>query len=1130
MVGKLKHSWPDKGTSNAGGGSGSSSSSGPTPGKLKTSSPFGKSVSTTPSKCGNPSPIAKNNSSSTPVSTPGRLKNTSPFVKSSANPPKVGKLNTSTWSTASSGSIKTPSSSNRTSLVPAASNAPNKLKGVKVKVTEGSFKPKSDTCSGIKEAFASGELIVDGGELALNEVSENLQKDNFLDKLVLMNCGIDDAFVTILAKNLREIKHVDISKNNVSEAAQMELITAVLLSNKIMTLKLGGNSKINKANCDKIANMLLDNHCISELEAQFVEKPAKMDGVFDRNRKVNGYLERIKKANSTLDMITRRLSVRDNELVTQMIKAEENDPSIREINIVDDPRFGHIQNTVVVGFAEGLRTNLNLKKLVMKGLDLGNVFLSGLAASIESNFTLEIVDISRNSFTSDGMSEFCQAMAFNESIVKVDLRHQHSPIFSHAEEIVVNALEKNHSVREFQVEFKTPECSGKLQKFLERNQKENKTVDYDKKMIQFLSAEADTVEELAEQRKQEAKPLEIPEDDWEYFYELNEMAKRFQHRLAKETGAETDSEDEGEPTQKDAMRKSLNSRRCTKRSLSDVSGIDKNKVNLAAIQFTNDGAFLTDDFITQYIVDNQTDKSVAFDFGSQFKLFKRFPIESPHRQLIVTKFVDALLGHPRAKEITHINMCNSFLGNDWLVYLCEKCAKDSSLLPKSHLLNLETNFISEPGVIALSKCIASKNTWKYLQAIKLENQKFLLSSKAENELSKALYVNRSVVTVNLRVRNIHERTRIEKYVYRNTDLLRQARRRNKIKTGTLKERKRNKMEQFIDSIAADDPKITEVELVGDQLFLALNKMERLHAAKAFATNKHITKVKMCLLKLDDEFGIEMAKSMEVNTTIESLILESNNFAGEGIKALVGCLAKNNSLTELQLRHQGKTMPSSDETLLAGLIGDNESVLKLGLDLRHMQAKNDVDRRIRQNQDKARKNKKAPPSRSLSSEDMIKSVATQKILERVAKGDKEITSVVLDNDQEFIKMEAFRKKEFFEGMKKNSVVTSLTLNDLQLDNSFAEVLVSILQTNTTLSAISLDKNWFTSLGVYAIVDAIIKKKQIKKLSILKPRAKISNEEAERLLQAMERGGTPLQELKIEFRNTQHAERLRNVLAK
>ena len=1085
MVGKLKHAWPDKG------GGDSSSSSTPSP-------------ASTPSK---------------KIGTPGKLgANSSPFGKPTSNTP--AKSPVKKWS---------PSPKSPSPLSAPKAPTPSKLK-VKVKITEASFKPKMESDKGVEQAFASGELIVDeGGEVSLTAVADNLKKDNFLDKLVLKSCGVDDAFCGMLAKNLRELSYVDLSKNGLSEDAQMELITVALTDNKIEKLKLASNDKIGKANCDKIGALMQENLSICELEAEFAEKSKAMESVIDRNRTVQEYSERIKKANSALDMTTRRLSVRDNDLVTTMLKAEENSPTVKEIRIVQDPRFGHIQNTIVVGFAEGLRTNLNVKTLVMKGLDLGNVFLSGLAASIETNFTLEEIDLSNNAFTSDGMSEFCQAMALNESIQKVDLRHQHSPVFSHSEEIVVNAMEKNHFVKEFHIEFKTKECEDQLKKILERNQKEGKSIDYDKKLIEFLAQEAKTVEELAEQRKLEAKPLDIPDDDWEYFYELENLAKQYKFRLSKEAGADVDSGDEAEPTARQTMRTNLkNARRRPSRSISDVGGVSK-AVNLTATQFTGDGAFLTEEFITSFITDNSDDKSVTFDFSCQFKMFKRFPVESTDRAFIVARFVDVLLEHPRCKEITHMNMANCFLGNDYLVYLCDKCVKEPKHLPKLHMFNLETNFISESGVVALSKCIASSETWKYLQAIKLENQKFLLSSKAENELAKALFVNRSVVTVNLRVRNIHERTRIEKYVYRNTDLLRQARRRHKIKTGTLKERKRNKMEQFFDKIAADDPSITEVELVGDQLFLALNKTEKIKAAKAFATNKHVTQVKMSLLKLDDEFGVELGKAMEANSTIEALILENNMFAGDGIKALVGCLSKNKTITELQLRHQSKNMPSSDESQLAGLMGDNETVVKFGVELRHMQAKNDVERKIRQNQDKARKARRKTPGRTKSSEEMIKKVGTQKILERVIKGDKEIAAVVMNNDQEFIKMEGFKKKEFFEGLKKNTIVKSLTMNDLQMDNSFADTLVDILSVNSTLESISIDNNWFTSLGVFTMVDAVIRKKNVRKLSILKPRAKISSDEAERLLQAMEKESY-LHELNIDFRDKEHTERLQKILEK
>lgn len=1090
MVGKLKHSWPDSGS-----GGNDSSASPPKPvGKLTTGSAFSK-----------PSPSSANSS---------------PF----SNPPSAGntpaKSPVKKWTPASSPEKKwtPPQNSAKTNV----STPPSKVKGVRI--TGGAFTAKMESDRGVAEAFIEGDLVVDGGEVSLKAVAENLSKDNFLEKLVLRNCEVDDDFVTrTLAKNLRQIVHLNLSKNDLSEESQMALITGALMA-KVEVIHLSQNKQIGKANCDMISELMEDNHCISEFVAEFEEKPANLDMCIERNRQVTGYFDRIKRANSALEMVTRRLSVRDNDLVRTMIKAEENDPTVREINIFQDPRFGHIQNTIVVGFAEGLRTNLNLKKLTMKGLDLGNVFLSGLAASIEWNFTLELVDLANNAFTSDGISEFCQAMALNQSIQKVDLRHQHSPVFSHSEEIVVNALEKNYYVKEFDVEFKTPGCGDKVKAITERNKSESKTIDYDMKLIEFLRQEANIMEELAEQRKEEAKPLDIPDDDWEYFFELEQLAHKFKFRFKE--GDHPDGPEEAAPTERQTIRKNLNSRRRPSRSVSDLGGMSKS-VNISAVRFTGDGAFLTEEFITSFIRDSPEDQSVTFDFSCQFKMFKRFPVESPDRAFIVGKFADVLLEHPRCDDLTHINMSNCFLGNDWVVYFCEKCLSNPKLLPKLNQFNLETNFISESGVVAVSKCIASHDAWRHFQVVKLENQKFLLSSKAENELAKALYVNRSVITVNLRVRNIHERTRIEKYVYRNIDLMRQARRKHKIKTGTLKERKRNKVEQFFDNVTADDPSITEVELIGDQIFLSLNAAEKLKAAKSFATNKHITKVKMTLLKLDDMFGIELGKSLKDNSTIEQLILESNNFTGEAIKAIVGCLSKNSTILELQLRHQGKNMASSDESQLAGLMGDNKTVVKFGVDIRHMQAKNDVERKLRHNQDLARKNRRKTPGRTKSSEEFIKKVNTQKILERVIKGDKEVKAVILNSDQEFIKMEGFRKKEFYEGLKTNSVVTILTMNDVQLDNEFGDVLISILDTNSTIESISINKNYFTSLGVFTIVDAVIKKKQIRKLSILKPRAKISNDEAERLLEALEKESY-IQELNIDFRDSALADRLKKVL--
>jgi hypothetical protein len=649
----------------------------------------------------------------------------------------------------------------------------------------------------------------------------------------------------------------------------------------------------------------------------------------------------------------RRLSVRDNDLVQTMTKVIGNDPSINKMEVDSDVRFDHLAKSFVVEFGESIRSNLHLKKLVIRGVELGNDFLSALSTSMESNFVLTHIDLSRNHLTHDGMVEFCQAMEHNDSCTEVHLQTQHSPIYEKAKDVVLEALKENKTLTAFEVDFKSKEGSEKLAGILKRNQDNPPTsVDPDEKLLRFFKNEAERAQELWEQRKAEEEMTQVKDDDWGYLYELACLFDKY--RLQEEV---EDVDDKKKPE------RSFSSP--MKKVTRGAPGRAKSAPLEGMVGYTADGKFLNEEFISKYLKEIPEKETLIFDFCGQFKLFKRFPSTDPCRHTIVTKFVDALLSHPRSNELTGINMANSCCGNDFFIILADRCLADDSLLPNVHLINAETNYITEPGVVALSKCISSPTALKYLQVVRLENQKALMTSKAELALAKAMCVNRSVVRMSLRVRNLLERQQINKYVVRNVDFLRQARRRHAIETGTLQERKRTEMEQFFDKIAADDPSITEVNLVGNQRFLSLNEEEKLKAGAAFANNTHIKTVMMSTLQLDDKFAEALAKALETNSSIEKLLLDSNAIAGDGMKTLFSGLAKNSSIVEMQVQHQSKVTNSSDEELLPDILEPSKTITKLGIDLRNQLAKMKIDRKLNMNREVQRKLraqvKKAPAS-------------------------------------------------------------------------------------------------------------------------------------------------------------------------
>ena len=644
--------------------------------------------------------------------------------------------------------------------------------------------------------------------------------------------------------------------------------------------------------------------------------------------------------------MSRRLSIRDNELVGRLIMAVRNDPRINYVE-VNATVIGTISSTLLSQFIESLRTNVHVRSLSFQGVGLDNGFLYSLVASLESNLVVEEINLSTNLFTYDGLANFCQVLAPNNNVVKsLNLTDQTTPIAEGSEADVLEAFELNTSLTDVKIDFTTDEASDKLQSILTRNKSSSRTNEndiIDERLIAVLEEEAELAQERFDQKQEEENEDEMADHDWEYLLELAVLFDK--HKLKNEA--------------EEVVKSGFVAAPKIRANADGLSGDERRKFLFGAFQknmeenvmaFNSDGSFLTPEFIAKYFKEKPEIDALEFDFQNQWKLFKRFPIHDPDRQAIVAKFVDAIVTHPRATEITAINMANTAAGNDFLEVLSARCLDDEELLPKLHTLNMETNYINETGVVALSKLIASPKSCKYMQVVRLENQKGLLKSKAEFALAKALRKNRSIVVLSLTIRNLLERERLIKYIMRNMDLIRQARQEHKEATG--QQRNRNEVEKIFDKVRANDEEVTVVNMVGNKRFLTLLEREKMKAAKSFSHNSHVLELNLNGCEIDDSFAKLLGEAITTNFTLERLFLESNNLSGEGIHAIFEGLRANTSIKEVRLHKQSKLMASKFEESLADYLEKNYTITKLGIDLRSTMTKVQLDRLTSRNISKA----------------------------------------------------------------------------------------------------------------------------------------------------------------------------------
>jgi hypothetical protein len=263
---------------------------------------------------------------------------------------------------------------------------------------------------------------------------------------------------------------------------------------------------------------------------------------------------------------------------------------------------------------------------------------------MESNFILRKIDLSNNHFTNEALTEFCHALSTNDSCEEINLTNQHSKIFESSYESVFDGLEMNETVKVFQVDFQSDEGTSRLDAILKRNREKDRRVEnIDKKVLSFLRREAELAEYFWYRHLVEEEMVQIQDSDWSYLYELSVLYDKFkkfddmdpEERVEEipERAKSLVPEGEGKITIPEQLL-SLS----LKRSIENTFDLNP------------DGSFLTEEFITKFLKEDQERDMLTFDFCGQAKLFKTFSLTDPARSTIVCKFVDAILSHPRMSD------------------------------------------------------------------------------------------------------------------------------------------------------------------------------------------------------------------------------------------------------------------------------------------------------------------------------------------------------------------------------------------------------------------------------------------------------------------------------------------------
>ncbi|KAM9425221.1 NLR family CARD domain-containing protein 3 isoform 2-T2 [Pholidichthys leucotaenia] len=386
-----------------------------------------------------------------------------------------------------------------------------------------------------------------------------------------------------------------------------------------------------------------------------------------------------------------------------------------------------------------------------------------------------------------------------------------------------------------------------------------------------------------------------------------------------------------------------------------------------------------------------------------------------------------------------------------LNYTTVKCLLPQ-LLYCSHL-RLENNHFKDDVMELLGSLLSAKDC--HIQKISLAEN--AITNKGAKALSRALLVNRTLISLNLRNNNIGSK---------GAKFLAEALKMNQVLTSV------NFQNNAIDEKGAQA--ISEV-LQCNRKLVSLNIRKNSigaggarRIADALKTNQTLIKLILCSNQLGDKGTVALAEALKVNHTLLSLQLQSNSISNRGMTALTNALRQNHGLVSLNLRENSIGVEGAKN--MAHALQQNNSLQDLDLtaNLLHDEGVQAIAGAIKFNHGLT----------SLHLQwNFIKSTATKALAHALLSN---ATMQLLDLQENAIGNEGVIF--LAEALKTNSSLRTLCLQGVSAGTSGAIAMADALMTNQTLQTLDLRGNTVGMEGAKALANALKHNRSLKSLNL------------------------------------------------